>query len=101
MTTGHDLARPMIVNLGSSTGDASLAGTDGATSSDGLVKGTYLHGIFDSPEALQALLEWAGLRSDTTVNLEEVREKQLERLANAFESAIDMDKLIELLEQTG
>lgn len=101
VTTGDDLARPMIVNFGSSTGGASLAGTDGATSRDGLVKGTYLHGLFDSPEALQALLEWAGLRSDTTVNLEEVREKQLERLANAFESAIDMDKLIELLEQAG
>lgn len=32
---------------------------DGAQSADGQIFSTYLHGLFDAPEALSALLEWA------------------------------------------
>ena len=36
---------------------------DGAVSADGQVLGTYCHGLFEHPEALAALLEWAGLQA--------------------------------------
>lgn len=35
-------------------------GKDGAISEDGLILGTYLHGIFESASACNALLAWAG-----------------------------------------
>nr|MBP8133798.1 cobyric acid synthase [Zoogloea sp.] len=34
---------------------------DGALSDDGQILGSYLHGLFDHPDALAALLAWAGV----------------------------------------
>src|SRR5690606_30431725 len=48
---------------------------EGARSADDRVLGTYLHGLFDAPEALLALLRWAGLDSDTSVDLAQLREE--------------------------
>jgi hypothetical protein len=36
---------------------------DGAVSADQQVMGTYLHGLFDHPQACQAILQWAGLEA--------------------------------------
>ncbi|WP_395405451.1 cobyric acid synthase [Pseudoduganella sp. UC29_106] len=47
------------------------------------VLGTYLHGLFDNPAAGRALLEWAGLRSEHTVDTSALREASIERLADA------------------
>ena len=35
---------------------------DGAISADGQILATYLHGLFDTPDACRALLAWAGVR---------------------------------------
>ncbi|WP_338770549.1 cobyric acid synthase [Massilia sp. METH4] len=56
---------------------------EGAISPDGQVLGTYLHGVFDTPGACSALLRWAGLGSERTVDLAALREASLERLADA------------------
>ncbi|MFL6660205.1 MAG: cobyric acid synthase [Massilia sp.] len=56
---------------------------EGAISIDGQVLGSYLHGMFDSPEACSALLRWAGLRSNQTVDTAALREASLERIADA------------------
>jgi adenosylcobyric acid synthase len=56
---------------------------EGACSPDGQVLGTYLHGVFDTPGACSALLRWAGLGSERTVDLDALREASLERLADA------------------
>jgi adenosylcobyric acid synthase len=47
------------------------------------VLGTYLHGLFDHPAAGRALLEWAGLRSEHTVDTSALREASIDRLADA------------------
>jgi len=47
--------------------------------------GSYLHGLFDHPDALNALLEWAGVVSDHAVDLEQIRQQQLDRLADTLE----------------
>jgi adenosylcobyric acid synthase len=56
---------------------------EGALSNDGQILGTYLHGVFDTPQACRALLQWAGLGSDTTVDTSLLREHSLDRIADA------------------
>ncbi|MES2316823.1 MAG: cobyric acid synthase [Pseudomonadota bacterium] len=56
---------------------------EGAISPDGQALGTYLHGLFDTPQACAALLRWAGLESGYTVDTAALREASLERIAEA------------------
>lgn len=53
------------------------------------VLGTYLHGLFDNPAAGRALLEWAGLRSEHTVDTAALREASIDRLADACQPLLD------------
>jgi adenosylcobyric acid synthase len=62
---------------------------EGAQSADGQVLGTYLHGLFDHPEAGAALLRWAGLNSETSVDTSQLREASLDRLADASQPLLD------------
>ncbi|MGC1550743.1 MAG: cobyric acid synthase, partial [Rhodanobacter sp.] len=71
--------------------------SDGAQSADGQVLGTYLHGLFDEPSALTALLHWAGLRDATPVDMHALREASIERLADAVEQHLDTALLSRLL----
>ncbi|MFZ6817369.1 cobyric acid synthase [Undibacterium sp. Ji22W] len=56
---------------------------EGSRSPDDQILGTYLHGLFDHPEACQALLRWAGLQSDVKVDLNALREQSINRVADA------------------
>ena len=69
---------------------------DGALSEDGQVAGTYLHGLFESPAAQQALLGWAGLRAAQGVDYAALRERDLDRLADLVEQHLDTAALREL-----
>jgi adenosylcobyric acid synthase len=57
--------------------------SEGACSADAQVMGTYLHGLFDAPDACSALLRWAGLRSERRVDAAALREASLDRIADA------------------
>ncbi|WP_295759467.1 cobyric acid synthase [Undibacterium sp.] len=56
---------------------------EGTRSPDDLILGSYLHGLFDHPDASSALLEWAGLKTELSVDLGSLREQSLDRLADA------------------
>jgi adenosylcobyric acid synthase len=56
---------------------------EGARSPDEALLGSYLHGMFDSPAACNALLRWAGLDSDNTVDTAQLREASLDTIADA------------------
>lgn len=71
---------------------------DGAVSEDGQIAGTYWHGLFDNPQALNAVLAWAGFRAKQELDYAAVREASLNRLADVFEDAIDMQKLLAILD---
>ncbi|GGC72408.1 cobyric acid synthase [Undibacterium terreum] len=58
---------------------------EGTRSPDDQILGSYLHGMFDEPEASAALLEWAGLKSDIKVDLAALREQSIDRVADACE----------------
>jgi adenosylcobyric acid synthase len=59
---------------------------DGAVSADGQVLGSYLHGLFDEPQALSALLQWAGLRDVAPFDVRALREASIERLADTVQA---------------
>lgn len=62
---------------------------EGVLSHDGKILGTYLHGLFDHPQGRDALLRWAGLAPNDAPSLADIREQQLERLADVIEKEID------------
>ncbi|OQX03806.1 MAG: cobyric acid synthase CobQ [Thiothrix lacustris] len=66
---------------------------DGAISPDGQIFATYLHGLFDTHEALQVLLAWAGLTAPQAFEINTVREQQLERLADTLEKHLNLSSL--------
>ena len=68
---------------------------DGAVSADDQVAGTYAHGLFDHPEALQALLGWAGLADAGRVDAAARREADLDRLADTLAEHLDVRRLAE------
>jgi adenosylcobyric acid synthase len=70
---------------------------DGARSPDGQVLGSYLHGLFDEPQALHALLDWAGLHDAEAVDMHALREASIERVADAVEAHLDTSALWRLL----
>jgi adenosylcobyric acid synthase len=70
---------------------------DGAISEDGQILGTYLHGLFESRPACDALLEWAGLAAPRTPDYHALREAALDRLADACEEHLDMARVLEIL----
>jgi len=71
---------------------------EGAMSADGQIMGTYLHGLFDHPDACSALLRWAGSRSEQVVDTAQLREASLDRIAASVEGLLD--RLIGLRDRT-
>lgn len=70
---------------------------EGAISADGRILATYVHGIFDSPAACAALLDWAGLEAAPGVDLAALREASLERLADCVEENLDLRAMLSCL----
>ncbi|MDT3280225.1 cobyric acid synthase [Shewanella scandinavica] len=76
----------------------SMSFADGLQSDDGQILGTYLHGLFDSPDACQLILRWAGLNDAKAIDINQIREQQLDRLADVLAEHLDMQKLQPILE---
>ncbi len=88
ISQGPALSRPL----------AEIGGNpEGAVSQDGAIAGTYLHGLFDYPEACAALLAWAGLEGAPAFDYRALREQGLDRLADTLEAHLDWEKLDILL----
>ena len=89
VTTGPGLQRPF----------AQLDNRfDGAISADGLILGTYLHGLFETSTARDALLRWAGLAQPSAPDYVQFREAAIDRLADVIETSLDVDRIFELLD---
>ena len=70
--------------------------SDGAVTEDNQIMGTYLHGLFDEQAACNALLEWCGLENAKTTSYYEIREQGINRLADAIETHMDIESLINI-----
>ena len=66
---------------------------DGYAHPDNQIFGCYLHGLFDHPNALTLLLNWAGLDTEESISSSDSRHKQIERLADCVEKHLNWDKL--------
>jgi len=88
VTTGAALMRP-FAELESDC--------DGALSDDGQIIGTYLHGLFESAAACDAVLRWAGLAVPETPDYHALREAGIERLANAVEAHLSVATILRLV----
>ncbi|WP_341208778.1 cobyric acid synthase [uncultured Sphingomonas sp.] len=81
-TTGADLARPVA--------RYDDGGHDGATSADGRVAGTYVHGLFGLAAQRRAWLAAAGDGPDHAASVDAA----LEAIAAALERHLDLDALL-------
>ena len=66
---------------------------EGAISADQQVIGTYVHGLFDHPESCAAWLAWAGLQNIAPFDYRQLREQELNRLADCVEAHLDWTRL--------
>ncbi|MFA4877764.1 MAG: cobyric acid synthase [Methanoregula sp.] len=72
---------------------------DGLASEDGLVFGTYLHGLFQNPGAANALLSYLYARKGLPfVPITTAESDPYDMLAEIFEQHVDMDRIVSLLE---
>ncbi len=69
---------------------------EGSLSQDQQVLGTYMHGLFDSPDACSALLNWAGAKNIQPIDFAALSEQGIELMAATVGKFINMP----LLEET-
>lgn len=70
---------------------------EGCVSKDNQVAGSYLHGMFDSPKALQQILAWAGADTEEVETYAAQQERELDRLADACKAHLDWKKIQTLI----
>lgn len=83
VSEGPALERPVVFS------ESDGFGNDGAISEDDNVLGTYLHGLFDKPEASKRILQWCGLENFDAIDIHQMRESSLNRLAQAVEESLN------------
>ncbi|MDI4235131.1 cobyric acid synthase [Bradyrhizobium sp. Arg237L] len=84
-TSGEDCVRPVVTIDGR---------PDGASSADGRVQGTYLHGLFVNDSFRKAWLANLGVAS--SVAYEARIESALDALADHLEAHLDIDRMLEI-----
>ena len=100
-THGPDLKHPAIL-LDNEDRDADRrSGGGGVFSDDNQIFCTYLHGVFDHDQARMRLLKWAGLESaghetDVSFNYDQLREREIDRVADMLQQEMGYDRLVSL-----
>jgi adenosylcobyric acid synthase len=79
------------------------AAEDGCIAVDGRVMGTYIHGMFDTPEITTSWLRGIGVNDVQAPALHgpAARDRDYERLADHFEAHVDVEAIIELAKRRG
>lgn len=116
--TGHVLSGPLSgtavggyeIHMGETTasGDAFCMLENGKTDGcvTGNVFGTYLHGLFDTADAAEKIIDWlcqkkgVDRKTHVTESRADYRERQYRILAKAVRNALDMEMIYRILEQT-
>lgn len=72
--------------------------TDGMISADNQIFTTYLHGIFDTPQALKEILSWAGFTSEILFDKQTHQEQQINRLADMLEENLNLKSILQIMQ---
>ena len=68
---------------------------EGCRSADGQIIGSYLHGLLDTPEALDSLLRWAAPqkspRFHAPFDMKRYRQQEMDRLADSVANALRLE----------
>ncbi len=70
---------------------------EGLLTPDNQIAGCYLHGLFDTPEALQLIMHWVGGDIGKSVSIDELESIAINRISDACQQFLDMDKVDKLL----
>ena len=69
--------------------------TDGCTTDNHQVAGTYIHGFFDSQQVFSKWMGWAGINLDTSCeDMNSIKEKEYVLLKKHFEKYIDIRPIL-------
>ena len=90
-TTGADCNRPIISLV--KDGEVKF---DGASTHDGRIMGSYIHGIFASNSFRSAFLTNLGLKKEKSIDFNWEVENTLDKLADHLEKHINVNSLFEL-----
>ena len=85
LTTGDDCARPLFDLDGRA---------DGARSIDGLIEGSYVHGVFGNDEFRRAWLRRAGV-GGSNLDYAAAVEQAIDRVADGVDRAVDFEALLD------
>ena len=91
------------IHMGETQGGQSLLeigsrnSLDGAFSPDGNIWGCYLHGLFANDAFRRAWLQSLGWRADSATANADLLDRSLEALADAVETALDMNQLEKII----
>ena len=91
-TYGPDCARP-LVSIRSGNSEERL---DGASSPNGLVLGTYVHGLFIEDEFRHAFLQYCGLEKLSMSSFDLEIETTLDEFSEHLDKNIDVPRLLDL-----
>jgi len=72
---------------------------DGAVSSDGLIWGTYLHGLFENDGFRTQFLHLHGRKTTTQFSYRSYLDTQFDTLAQLIEKNVDVDRILRIAER--
>lgn len=92
-----ETVRGYEIHMGETSGGNKAFGDDGSVSDNGLVIGTYLHGLFDNENLRNSFLGYLYKRRGLTYKEAKINDS-IEELAKFVEAHVDMDFIYHILE---
>jgi adenosylcobyric acid synthase len=86
------------IHMGKTTSSNYVFGDDGCVSMDGLVFGTYLHGLFDNENVRRSFLGYLYKRRGITYNHKKRDDDGIDELAMFIETHVNMELIHNILE---
>jgi adenosylcobyric acid synthase len=96
---GPALNKPMLHLYTVNDENVATPLADGAISDDNHIMGTYVHGVLNEVASLNTILKWAGLENPKTDDYFARREHDIERLSEACNQYLNVEKIISFLNQ--
>lgn len=69
----------------------------GVISDDGQIVACYLHGLFDTPEALKLFIKWLGVKSELAPSIDDLEQLAINRICQASAEHLDITKIEQLM----